>query len=185
MLWSLGAGLALLPTVYAAGQRSYFQFAAAFDFPASRLPSGISCFLQPGFLHQGLAPSSITTYIAAVRSLHIDLGAVDPTRGGGGISARALVTRYSPRSCFSSSAPSPYHQQCDESTLYRAVVSLLRSCHVLGCLLHGLFWFSTRQRTHLSGSLYPIPSSGLRGPTVRFFLSFPVTLEVLKDRSLW
>jgi hypothetical protein len=68
--------------VYAAGQRSYFRFAAAFGFP--RFPASewhLMLFATWLYYNNGLAPSSITTYIAAVRSLHIDLGAVDPTRG--------------------------------------------------------------------------------------------------------
>jgi hypothetical protein len=68
--------------VYAAGQRSYFRFAAAFGFP--RFPASewhLMLFATWLFNTNGLAQSSITTYIAAVRSLHIDLGDLDPTQG--------------------------------------------------------------------------------------------------------
>jgi hypothetical protein len=68
--------------VYAAGQRSYFRFAAAFGFP--RFPASewhLMLFATWLFNTNGLAQSSITTYIAAVRSLHIDLGDLDQTQG--------------------------------------------------------------------------------------------------------
>ena len=52
------------------------------------------------FYTKGLAPSSISTYIAAVRSFHIDMGAPDPTLGATRL-ARLLRgvrrTRSSPR----------------------------------------------------------------------------------------
>jgi hypothetical protein len=60
--------------------------------------SGYSCCLL--LYTKGLAPSSISTYIAAVRSFHIDMGAPDPTLGATRL-ARLLRgvcrTRSSPR----------------------------------------------------------------------------------------
>jgi hypothetical protein len=59
---------------------------------------------------KGLAPSSISTYIAAVRSFHIDMGAPDPTLG---------ATRL--------------------ARLLRGVCRT-RSSPRLGCLLHCILW---------------------------------------------
>ncbi|CAB4028379.1 Hypothetical predicted protein, partial [Paramuricea clavata] len=68
--------------VYAAGQRAYFQFCSTFD-PPSFPSSEWLLMLFATWLAQtrNLAPSSVSSYIAAVRSWHIDLGAPDPTRG--------------------------------------------------------------------------------------------------------
>ena len=79
----LDAGLApSTRRVYAVGQQAYFQFARTFGFPS--FPASewlLMLFATYLFNFKGLAPASITTYIAAVRSFRIDLGVPDPTAG--------------------------------------------------------------------------------------------------------
>ena len=68
--------------VYAAGQRAYFQFCSSFSLPY--FPSSewlLMLFATWLAQTRKLAPSSVSSYIAAIRSWHIDLGAPDPTSG--------------------------------------------------------------------------------------------------------
>ena len=68
--------------VYSTGQRAYFQFCGALGFaglPASEWV--LMLFATWLFFSRGLAPSSITTYLASVRSLHVQYGFADPMRG--------------------------------------------------------------------------------------------------------
>ena len=53
-------------------------------------------------LHQNLAPTTIASYVAAVRSLHIDLGVPDPTRGA---DCLARLLRGVRRNCANPSPP--------------------------------------------------------------------------------
>ena len=68
--------------VYAAGQRAYFQFCSSFSLPY--FPSSewlLMLFATWLAQTRKLAPSSVSSYIAAIRSWHVDLGAPDPTSG--------------------------------------------------------------------------------------------------------
>ena len=68
--------------VYAAGQRAYFQFCSSFSLPY--FPSSewlLMLFATWLAQTRKLAPSSVSSYIAAIRSWHIDLGAPDSTSG--------------------------------------------------------------------------------------------------------
>ena len=68
--------------VYSVAQRAYFTFCSLYKLPV--LPaSEFSLMLFVTWLSQdkGLAPSFISTYLASIRSLHVDFGLPDPTNG--------------------------------------------------------------------------------------------------------
>lgn len=68
--------------VYTTGQRIYFEFCGSLGvtgFPSSEWL--LMLFPTWLFFSRGLAPSSITTYLSAVRSLHLLYGFPDPLRG--------------------------------------------------------------------------------------------------------
>ena len=74
-------------SVYAAGQRAYFQFCFSFSLPYFPSSEWLLMLFATWFAQTGnLAPSSVSSYIAAVRSWHIDHGAPDPTSASGHVS---------------------------------------------------------------------------------------------------
>ena len=68
--------------VYAAGLRAYFQFCRSFSYPSFPMSEWLLMLFATWLAQcRRLAPPSVSAYIAAVRSWHIDLGSPDPTRG--------------------------------------------------------------------------------------------------------
>ena len=75
----------LLPSmhhVYTTGQRIYFEFCGFLGVTGFTSSEWLLMFFSNWlFFSRGLAPSSITTYLSAVRSLHLLHGCSDPLRG--------------------------------------------------------------------------------------------------------
>jgi hypothetical protein len=68
---------------YSAGQRKFWHFVTLFPtlFPSSNplLTTEYQLMMFASWLARSLSPATVRIYIAAVRSLHIDLGFTDPT----------------------------------------------------------------------------------------------------------
>lgn len=129
-----------------------------------------------------LAPSSIVTYLASVRSLHIDLGCSDPMLGTPRLTRLIKGIKRARSSSINIRLP-----------INNNLMHIIQASLSAGTFDHLMFWAAccvaffgflrVSEFTCPSAFNYTKPSARRRSPGIRS--SGPTSYQVLQNRSLW